>query len=76
MSNRTSKQAKLDIYFFSAKKQAESARVEVDDKVLQAPSASATVGVVLESREEYVLGKTIDLGYVLEIYAQITDAEK
>ena len=38
----------------------ESARSEDDDEVLQAPSASTTVGVVLESCEEYVLCKTID----------------
>ena len=75
MSNRPTKQAKLDI-FFSAWKQVDCARVEDDIEVLQPPTTSNTAGVVLESHEEYMLGKTIDLGYVLEIYSQITDAER
>ena len=63
-------------YFFSTRKQVGSARVEDDVEVLQPPSTSNTAGVVPESHEEYVLGKTIDLGYVLEIHSQITDAER
>ena len=58
------KQTKLDIFF--ARKQADSARVEDDVEVLQPLSTSNTAGVVSKSHEEYVLGKTIDLGYVLE----------
>ena len=51
--------------------------LELDDvEVLQPPTTSNTAGVVPKSHEEYVLGKTIDLGYVLEIHSQITDAEK
>ena len=69
MSNRPTKQAKL--YIFSARKQADSARVEDYVEVLQPPSTSDTTGVVLESHEEYVLGKTVDLGYVIEIYSQM-----
>ena len=75
MSNRPTKQAKLDI-FFSAWKQVDSAGVEDDVEVLQPPTTSNTAAVVPESHEEYVLGKTIDLGYVLEIHSQITDAER
>ena len=75
MTNRPTKQTKLDI-FFSARKQIDSARVEDDVEVLQPPTTSTTAGVVLESHEEYILGKTIDLGYALEIYSQITDAER
>ena len=75
MSNRPTKQAKLDI-FFSARKQIDSARVEDDVEVLQPPTTFNTAGVVPESHEEYMLGKTIDLGYVLEIHSQITDAER
>ena len=67
MSNRSTKQAKLNI-FFSTRKQVGSARVEDDIEVLQPPSTSNTAGVVPESHEEYVLGKTIDLGYILEIH--------
>ena len=63
-------------YFFSAKRQVDSARVEDDVEVLQPPTISNTARVVPESHKEYVLGKTIDLGYVLEIYSQITDAER
>ena len=74
MSNRPTKQAKLD--FFSARKQADSARVEDDVEVLQLPSTSNTAGVVSESHEEYMLGKTIDLGYALESHSQITHAER
>ena len=74
MLNRPTKSAKLDI--FSARKQVDSARVEDDVEVLQSPTTSNTAGVVPESHEEYVLGKTIDLGYVLEIHSQITDAER
>ena len=48
MSNRSPNQAKLDT-FFSARIQVESVRFEDDDEVLQAPSASTTVGVVFES---------------------------
>ena len=70
MSNRPTKQAKLDI-FFSARKQVDSARVEDDVEVLQPPTTSNTAGVVLESHEECMLGKTIDLGYVLEIHSQM-----
>ena len=70
MSNRPTKQAKLDI-FFSAWKQVNSARVEVDVEVLQPPTTSNTAGVVPKSREEYMFGKTIDLGYVLEIHSQM-----
>ena len=33
-------------------------------------------GVVPKSHEEYVLGKTIDLGYVVEIHSQITVDER
>ena len=74
MSNRTPKQAKLET-FFSLRKHRESTRVkDDDDEVLQAPSVSTMVGVVFESCEEYVLGKTIDSGYVLEIHAEITEA--
>ena len=73
MSNRPTKQAKLDI--FSARKQVDSARVEDNIEVLQPPTTSNTAGVVPESHEEYVLAKTIDFGYVLEIiHSQITDA--
>ena len=74
MWNRPTRQAKLDI--FSARKQADSARVEDDVEVLQPPATCNTAEVVPESHEEYVLGKTIDLGYVLEIHSQITDAER
>ena len=75
MSNRPTKQAKLDI-FSSARKHVDSARVEDDVEVLQLPSTSNTAGDVPESHEEYVLEKTIDLGYVLEIHSQITDVER
>ena len=53
----------------------DSARVEDDIEVLQPPSTT-TAGAVPESHEEYVLGKTIDVGYVLEIHAQITNVER
>ena len=74
MSNRPTKQAKLDI--FSARKQVDSARVEDNIEVLQPPTTSNTARVVPESHEEYVLAKTIDFRYVLEIHSQITDAER
>ena len=59
MSNRPTKQAKLD-NFFSARKQVDSARVEDNVEVLQPPTTSNTAGVVPESHEEYMLEKTID----------------
>ena len=71
MSNPLTKQEKLYISF-SAKKQIDGARVEDDVEVLQPPSISITAGVVPESHEQYVLGKTIDLEYVLEIH-KMTD---
>ena len=57
-------------------KQVDSARVEYDVKVLQPPSTSNKAGVVPKSYEEYALGKTINLEYVLEILSQITGAER
>ena len=71
MSNRPTKQAKFDI-FVSARKQVDSAKVENDVEVLQPPSISNTAGFVPESHEQCLLGKTIDLGYVLEIH-KMTD---
>ena len=56
MSNRPTKQAKLDI-FFSARKQVNSARVEDVVKVLQPPSISNTAGVVPESHGNTCWGR-------------------
>ena len=59
-SNRPPKQTKIDM-FFCARKQVDSAEIEDDVEVLQPPNTSTAERVVLESDEEYVLSKTIDL---------------